>query len=168
MEYCTIDEAKEIVAIKYANAMNHLNLRSKGFIMPDIIWRDMGVRRAGYCDYTHNQIHLNTNYLKSKSWKDFLEDTPLHELAHAISWQLYDETGHKEVWKSVSYSLGLRGNRCHKFSIPEIENINKRRRKRYEATCPCMTHIITSVKYNRILNGKTTYVCVKCHGKLEI
>ena len=167
MEYCSLEDAKEIVAIKFANAVNNLRLIEKGFQMPTIVWRDMGVRRAGYCNYSKNVITLNINYLKSKSWKDFLDDTPLHELAHAITWQLYDETGHKAVWKSVCYSLGLRGNRCHNFSTPENVDVTKRKRKRYEANCPCMTHIITSVKYNRMLKG-TRYICVKCHGYLKI
>lgn len=167
MEYCNIEDAKEIVAIKYANAVNNLNLREKGFIMPKIVWRDMGVHRAGYCNYSNNEIHLNSNYLKSKNWKEFLEDTPLHELAHAISWQLYDATGHKEVWKSVCYSLGLRGNRCHNFEKPEDINATKRKRKRYSAHCSCMEHIITSIKYNRMLKG-TRYICIKCRGYLQI
>ena len=167
MEYCSLEDAKEIVAIKFANAVNNLSLREKGFQMPTIVWRDMGVRRAGNCNYSENVITLNSNYLKSKSWKEFLDDTPLHELAHAITWQLFDETGHKAVWKSVCYSLGLRGNRCHNFSTPENVDVTKRKRKRYEANCPCMTHIITSVKYNRMLKG-TRYICVKCHGDLKI
>ena len=167
MEYCNLETAKEIVISQFEKASNDLNLFERGFTMPKIIWRDMGVRRAGYCDYTHNQIHLNINYLKSKSWNEFLNTTPLHELAHAISWQLYDATGHKEVWKSVCYSLGLRGNRCHNFEKPEGVNVTKRKRKRYSAHCPCREHIITSVKYNRMLKG-IRYICVKCHGDLKI
>ena len=162
MEYCTVERAREIVAEKFEAAVKKLNLIQRGFIMPTVVWRAMGINRAGSCNYTTNTIELNTNYLKSKSWEDFLADTPLHELAHAISFQLYDERGHKRTWKEVCYSIGLKGNRCHNFATPEDTVIVTRRRKRYIAHCGCGEHIITSVKYNRICKGTVRYVCRTC------
>lgn len=166
MEYCSLEKAKEIVAIKYANALQELNLYDR-FDMPKVIWKDMGVRRAGYCSYIENTITLNSNYLKSKDWQAFLDDTPLHELAHAISWQLYDTTGHKGMWRSVCHQLGLQGNRCHNFATPEGVDTNKRKRKRYSAHCSCGQHIITSVKYNRIQRG-VDYICTRCKTTLVL
>ena len=167
MEYCNIEDAKEIVAIKFANAVNNLRLREKGFQMPTIVWRDMGVRRAGNCNYSENVITLNSNYLKSKSWKEFLDDTPLHELAHAIAWQLFDETGHKQTWKNVCYQLGLNGNRCHSFEKPEGVKAIKRQRQKYTVGCSCSKYVITSVRYNRMLKG-VDYFCRKCKEKVEL
>jgi SprT protein len=164
MEYCSIEEAKEIVAVKYENALTQLGLHGR-FDMPKIVWRPMGVRRAGCCNYSENKIELNSDYLKSKDWKAFLDDTPLHELAHAISWQLYDETGHKGAWKKISLMIGLAGNRCHNFSRPEGVKVTTRTRKRYTVRCACSEHIITSVKYNRMLKG-TVYICSKCREKV--
>lgn len=166
MEYCSLDNAMTLVNVKIDKALNDLHLVEKGFKTPSIVWRDIGIRRAGTCNYNTNTITLNTNYLQSKDWENFINTTPLHELAHAIAFQFYFETGHKNKWKQICYLLGLLGNRCHNYSVPEVEF--KRKRKRYKAHCPCgMEHIITSVKYNRIKKG-IGYMCVKCHGKIEL
>lgn len=166
MSFCTIEKANEIVKAKFEKASLDLNLKCRGFVMPTVIWRAMGVRVAGYCNYTENKIELNTNYLNSTDWENFLDDTPLHELAHAISYQLYGDRGHKHTWKNVSYALGLGGNRCHHFSRP-INPKNTRVRKRYSAHCSCMEHIITSIKYNRIQKG-LNYICKKCRTRLVL
>ena len=167
MEYCTVENAKIIVRQKYEKAKNDLRLAEKGFVMPNVVWRSMGVRRAGTCNYSTNTIELNSDYLKSKDWQRFLDETPLHELAHAISYQVYGEHGHKRVWKSVSISLGLKGNRCHDFERPEGVRVITRKRKTYSAYCPCGEHIISSVKYNRIMRG-IDYICVRCKQRISV
>ena len=166
MDYCDLETAKKIVKAKITKAINDLNLLHKGFEIPTVIWREMGVRRSGICNNSSNVITLNSNYLKSKDWKSFLDRTPLHELAHAIAWQIYFAHGHNSIWKSICRSLGISDSRCHNFATPEIENANKYKRKRYEAHCDCMKHIITSVKYNRMKRG-IKYICVKCRGELS-
>ena len=167
MERCSLEYAESLVADQFAKAEADLHLRSKGFVFPKVVWKAMGIHKAGYCSYTYNTITLNSNYLTSADWQQFLNETPLHELAHAISWQLYDEHGHKRVWKSVAMQLGLKGDRCHNFATPDNPK-GTRVRKTYTAHCPCMTHVITSIKRNRILNGTTNYICVKCHQRLVL
>lgn len=166
MEYCNLETAKEIVKSQFTKAINDLNLLNRGFQIPTVIWKEMGIRRGGFCNYSTNVITLNTNYLKSKDWKQFLDCTPLHELAHAIAWQIYFSHGHNSLWKSICRSLGISDSRCHSFATPEIDNVDKWKRKRYEAHCSCRKHIITSVKYNRMKKG-IKYICVKCHGELS-
>lgn len=167
MDYCSLEKAKEVVAIKYAKAMEDLHLKERGFEFPTIIWRSMG-NRGGCCNYRSNVIELNTDYLKSKSWQDFLDETPLHELAHAISWQLFDARGHKKVWKNVCYQLGLAGNRCHNYAPPEGV-VAKYRKKRYIARCQCGNYyVVTSIIYNRMKKLGYIYTCRKCHGTLTV
>lgn len=169
MEYCSIENARSYVEEKINTAIdNFKRTHSAVFEPPRIIWRAMGVRRAGYARYSDNSITLNSNYLRSKDWKDFLDDTPLHELAHIIAMKVYGEPGHKKMWKMVCYTLGLKGNRCHNFSTPEDVHIITRKRKTYKAHCECMEHTISSVKYNRIVRGTQTYICIHCRKRLIV
>ena len=166
MEYCTFEFAERMAHLKIANAISDLQMKHsnmKDFVFPVIVWKSLGINKAGLYTSYSNTITLNTNYLYSKDWDIFLERTPLHELAHAIVWQVYKMRGHNRVWKNVCNLLGISNSRCHSYSTPEIEN--SRKRKRYNAHCSCRSHVITSVKYNRIIRG-TNYICTKCHEKL--
>jgi predicted SprT family Zn-dependent metalloprotease len=165
MEYVSLEMAQQIVKKQYEEAYIKLSLKIKGFIMPVVVWRDMGRRRAGTACYGNNTIELNTNYLKSKDWEKFLYETPLHELAHHISYQLYDETGHKAVWKDVCYKLGLDGNRCHNFSTPE--GVHFRKQERIAVSCACEEgHTVSKTIYNRMKKGYR-YRCCKCGKTLS-
>ena len=163
---CTVEEAKAIVAIKFANADSLFGLKARGFVMPFVVWRPMGLRRAGLCNLASNIIELNTNYLTSKDWREFLDDTPLHELGHAICWQFYHNNGHNEQWKRITMQMGLKGNRCHNFAKPEVV-ANTRTRKKYTVYCDCGSHTITSVRYNRMVRG-ATYYCRNCKCEVHL
>ena len=58
----------------------------------------------GYCDYRSRKIVLNTFILECSI--DQICDTLLHEVAHAIAGELYDDYGHGRYWKKVARMLG--------------------------------------------------------------
>ena len=164
-KFISLEEAKKIVVEKYQEVLSKLY----PFLdMPTIEWKKIGSRVAGRTFYETNKIVLNENYLYSESYKEFLNETPLHELAHYINYQMFTLTGHNDTWRSICYQIGLNGNRCHGFSKPLNEESKKFARKYYEAKCSCRTHKISSVRYNRIKNGKTKYYCVYCNQNLVI
>ena len=135
---------------------------------PSITWDVRGIRRAGFARYCDNSIHLNKAFLSSNSWKEFLDVTPLHELAHIISGNVYGERGHGRIWKNVCHELGLKGDRCHHYEQPDVVGIKTYLRKRYTAYCNCREHQLSSVKYNRILRKEQVYICKFCKGVVRL
>jgi SprT protein len=168
-KFISIEEAKNIVMKQYTEAINkYSEVTGYNIEYPTIEWKPMGAKVAGKTFYKTGKICLNENYLYSQNYMEFLYETPLHELAHYLNYILYFSTGHNQSWKEICYELGLKGNRCHSFARPQNEESKKYARKYYEIKCDCMTHKVSSVKYNRIKNKTTQYYCVHCHKVLEI
>ena len=108
--YCSFEYAESYVQQLIENKFKDFqskNIHIPKITCPKITWRPMGVRFAGYAIYGRNEIQLNTNYLTSESWQDFLNRTPIHELAHLISYFCYCEGGHGKRWKEVCVKLGI-------------------------------------------------------------
>ena len=62
---------------------------------------------AGMCDYNNNTISLSTAILSLWS-QELVEDTILHEIAHALT----PEAGHGHEWKAMCRQLGAKPERC--------------------------------------------------------
>lgn len=99
--------------------------KSVSFLQPTIMWRSMGTRVAGRCYLQKNVIELNKNYLSSIDYKEFLKYTVLHELAHAIAWQIFQEDGHGLPWKTVAKFIGDDGETRHNMAIPIISKVER-------------------------------------------
>ena len=125
---------------------------------PLILWRKMGFRVAGCAHYNGYYIEMNTNYLYSKDWKEFLDGTILHELGHIAAYKLYGEAGHGPVWKKVARQLGDSGDRCHTMEKPEN---GKNRKGTIVVKCKCgHERVMTIKKYNRMCAQR--YFCADC------
>jgi predicted SprT family Zn-dependent metalloprotease len=44
---------------------------------------------------------------------DRVKETILHEWAHALDWELYQNWGHGQTWRNCMMSFGLRPKRCY-------------------------------------------------------
>ena len=55
--------------------------------------------------------------------------------------------------------------RCHSYDVSEVKRY-KKPVQRIEMSCACGPHKVTTIKYNRILNG-VTYRCVSCKQPLK-
>lgn len=62
---------------------------------------------AGMCDYNNNTISLSSAILSLWS-QEQVEDTILHEIAHALT----PEAGHGREWKAMCRKLGAKPERC--------------------------------------------------------
>ncbi len=166
--YCTEDYAADYAAQQIREKFDRFHL-NKWMSFPTIIWKDIGKNSAGYAKFDDNSITLNTNYLYSKSWNEFLNETPLHELAHLAAYKIHHVTGHCAAWKDLCHLFGLAGNRCHSFSEPENIKVRKDRKTTewHTVYCPCMEHKISNIRYKRMLHGEE-YMCTECGHKLTI
>jgi predicted SprT family Zn-dependent metalloprotease len=85
-----------------------VNIYEKGYKFK---WDKKAVRRFGQCRYSKREIGLSlkpteANY-KEYAWK--VQDTILHEIAHAIEMILYHTKGHREDWKRIAKQIGCDG-----------------------------------------------------------
>lgn len=103
------------------------------FRRPLVLWRHMG-RRAGLAKLSKGaiyELHLNPFYLEQDG-ENFVNRTPLHEVAHFVAYELFGCTGHSDYWKAVLKSLGgVDLERCHDFSAADAPRAQSVKRAKY-------------------------------------
>ena len=70
---------------------------------------DLAPSRAGICRYEERRIDLAVSFAL-RAPRSEIEDTVLHELAHAI---VGPHHGHDAVWKAKALEIGCSGSRAH-------------------------------------------------------
>ena len=110
----------------------------------------------GRCHYTENKITLSKWFVELNEEVD-VEDTILHEIAHALSWIRHGETGrgHGILWKRICVEIGAVPRACSKYKLNQPKNHFK-----YSEHCCGSTY-----KRHR-LRKNATYHCPKCNKKL--
>lgn len=73
--------------------------------------------RAGACFFRERKISFSRNFIK-KSSKEDIQDTILHEIAHAL---VGPKHGHNKVWKEMALKLGCSAKRCHTLEFSEYK-----------------------------------------------
>ena len=129
---------------------------------------DLHGRISGMYVVKHKQQFLRFNpFIFSKFFEDSLENTVPHEVAHYISHVLFGINKilpHGKEWKSIMHTLGADPRVTGNY---DLSGIKIKRQRRFDYTCDCATHQLTTVRHNRILRGKTQYFCRRCNGKLR-
>ena len=114
-------------------------------------------RTLGRCHYNLKKITLSKWYVELNG-EDDVEDTILHEIAHALSFLRYGSKGkgHGRLWKNICKEIGARPERLHKGILEYPNNHHK-----YVDTCGCDI----TYKRHRIRKG-SQYRCPKCKEPL--
>ena len=114
-------------------------------------------RSLGRCHYYKKKITLSKWYVELNTEAD-VEDTILHEIAHALSWIRYgrEGKGHGKLWKKICREIGATPKRLHKGILKYPDNHYK-----YVDACACGT----TYKRHRISKGRK-YRCPKCREPL--
>ena len=119
---------------------------------------DNAKRRFGYCSYTDKEISLSKP-LCEYNLNNFyqINDTILHEIAHALSYKIHGKrgSGHCKRWVHVAKSIGCNGKRCYDSS--EVNNIE------HKYTLICDT---CGGNYPRHRKPRIEYSCGKCAPKV--
>ncbi|MCO7222845.1 SprT-like domain-containing protein [Pleionea sp. CnH1-48] len=79
---------------------------------------DSARRRAGACVPSKQRIQVSRYHLQHNSWP-VVEDTLLHEAAHALAWYYHEYTGHGAIWKQYARQLGASPQARGHFEVPE-------------------------------------------------
>jgi SprT protein len=140
----------------------------KGFPFPSVEIRfDLRGHTAGqalirYQNGRNDVMRFNLEIAKN-NLEEFLITTVPHEMAHILQYRKdIRAKSHDGLWKYFTYVLtGKVLPRCHEFNTVPARNV-----KKYLYKCSCMTHKISSIKHNRIFNGKQNYICCKCKSRL--
>ena len=111
-------------------------------------------RTLGRCHYHAKKITLSKWYAELNEEKE-VEDTILHEIAHALAWIHNKVTGHCKVWKDWARKVGATPKACCKSDLVQPKNHYK-----YEQTCCGVTY-----RRHRI-SKRSNYYCPKCKGKI--
>lgn len=111
-------------------------------------------RSLGTCNYYRRKIFLSKWYVEQNNEEE-IEDTILHEIAHALAWMHDRCRGHGRAWKKWCLKVGADPSRVHNGEINHPNGHFK-----YEETC-------CGVTYQRHrLRKNTSYYCPKCKDPL--
>ena len=92
--------------------------------------------------------------------QEFLSQTVPHEAAHLVVFNRFGSrvAPHGREWRAVMAAFGARPDRCHNFSV---EDLQTRQLRRYHYRCAYRAHHLTSIRHTRILSGQV-YLCKQC------
>jgi len=109
-------------------------------------------------------IRYNASILERHP-REFLSQTVPHETAHLVAFSLFGPrvSPHGAEWRAIMLFFGARPERCHSYSV---EDLQTRHLRRYDYHCACRTHKLTSIRHNRIRSGQI-YLCRRCGRPLE-
>lgn len=93
--------------------------------------------------------------------RDFINEIPVHEVAHIIANELDGSEGHDNTWKNVMTQMGLSPTRLHEFKTTATD---------YLHLCPkCMSeNEISQTVYDNIKTGTKEYTCKKCGRDIKL
>lgn len=133
------------------------------FFEPKIEYKNKG-SIAGSALLNKWQIQLNRSMLIENQLL-FINEVIPHELAHLITFKQYGQVKpHGPEWQYVMMTVfNCQPKRTHRFVLPST--IQK---KRYRYTCQCQTHLLTTIRHNRIQNRHAKYFCKSCHALLQL
>ena len=111
----------------------------------------------GRCHFLKKKITLSKWYAELNDEEE-IEDTILHEIAHALAWINNKCRGHGKVWKDWARKVGANPQRCGKSNLNHPENHYK-----YVDTCSC------GLTYKRHRKSDfRQYRCPKCRDQLFV
>ena len=115
---------------------------------------DNAKRRFGLCSYGNKEISLS-KLLCEYNLNNFyqINNTILHEIAHALSYEIHGGkgSGHCKKWVHIAKSIGCNGKRCYNSS--EVNNIENK----YSIVCDTC-----GGNYSRHRRPRTKYSCATC------
>lgn len=110
---------------------------------------DLAPVRAGVCKYSKKLITVSVTYCLNAT-REEVEDTVLHEIAHAIAGY---KAGHNGKWRSIAKQLGCKA---------EVYHTVRHGKDRWHGFCPCGQTWKRKKLQKRVRNG----TCPSCNEKI--
>lgn len=115
----------------------------------------------------HQKIRFNP-WVFSKYPEDSWSNTIPHEVAHYVSdclFGLKNIKPHGKEWRAIMHDFDaeplVRGDY-------DLEGIPTRKVRRYDYRCSCRKVALSSVRHNKVQNGRQEYRCRDCSEKLTL
>ena len=108
---------------------------------------DAALRRGGVCNYQDRIIGLSAAYALVAA-REEIEDTILHEIAHAI---VGGHHNHDQTWRDMALKIGCSAEVCHTVEFAGL---------RWEGRCPNGCARIQRMRRNKL-------VCRTCDNRLR-
>lgn len=128
---------------------------------------DLSGRIAGMYRVRWRQQEIRYNpYIFSKYFSDNLANTVPHEVAHYLADELFGTRNirpHGTEWQAIMCKLGVEPTVTCQY---DLSGIPQRRQRRFDYSCGCKTHAISTVRHNRVQGGKGSYLCRQCRRPL--
>ncbi|WP_235898718.1 SprT family zinc-dependent metalloprotease [Parahaliea maris] len=137
------------------------------FAVPAVCF-DLRGRSAGMfrSDGRRSWIRYNP-WIFAKYYRENLEDTVPHEVAHYIVHTLYQRrrvAPHGREWRAVMDLLGVAPTVTFDRDLSDIP---QRRQRTHPYRCACRDHELSTTRHNRVQRGTGRYLCRYCGVKLQ-
>ena len=128
----------------------------RSFAFPRITFNVRG-KAAGRAYFYQNRIALNLQMLLENG-QNFIDDTPGHEAAHLISFNVYGihTKPHGREWQSVMRVIGQAPNCTHSFKT-----------QGFVYFCSCREHNLSTRMHNSIQQQLQTRICRHCRQVIK-
>ena len=126
--------------------------------------------RAGFANSARRHIEINQRLMEAHP--DEVLPTFVHELCHIFTRDVYGfknngkrVASHGYQWQALMVMCGYEPESRHSM---ETAFELKQKRKQFNASCGCKTHVISSVRANKMKSGKARYSCRLCDEELRV
>jgi SprT protein len=163
-----IDQSQQqrVVAATHDTVQRAERLFERAFSLPAIRF-DLSGRAAGMYRVRRQQQEIRYNpYIFGKYFDDNLANTVPHEVAHFLAYELFGTRNirpHGMEWRAIMHRLGAEPSVTCQY---DLGGIPQRRQRRFEYSCGCSSHAISTVRHNRVQRGKGRYLCRQCRQPL--
>ena len=107
-------------------------------------------------------------WLFAKYYEENLAITVPHEVAHYLVNCLHQPRKvkpHGSEWKAIMQIFGADSSVTADFDMTGIPCYSHRR---FEYTCDCKTHQLSTYRHNKCVRDQACYLCRYCHAKLKL
>lgn len=151
------DAKTKLMKVYSTRALRHLEC-------PTIAFNQRG-KVAASALLQKNLIKLNRClYVDNQAY--FINEVIAHELAHLLVFQIYTRHGqrvkpHGIEWRNMMLNIfEIPANVTHKMDVKKVAMRN------FTYACKCQKVELSIVRHNKVVRGKQTYICRKCHATL--
>ena len=129
---------------------------------------DIKGRSAGLYSVRQGKRCIRYNpFVFTKYFDESLRTTVPHEVAHYIADMLYgfgNIKPHGPQWRDIMIAFGVQPRVTNNFDLSDVP---VRRQRRFPYRCACTSHLLTTVRHNRLQRGIAAYFCRMCGTQME-
>lgn len=144
---------------EFEDLYSRVKVQYPSFTKPEFTRELRGSRCAGQAHYRTWKIKINREIHREQ-----FTETLYHEMMHLLSFHLYKEPGHSDMWKYLMLQFGQVPKRTHSFDLIGERETKVKSNVVY---CACEKHVVSDIVYKRMKQGRE-YKCGICKKPLHL